>query len=269
MISVADRSLRVFEVDNDSAATEDLSGRSIAAAARRRSAQEIIRSLSAVNFSLAQARLEANEAIVEPEGNFEWSYRVAKRTLDIAGAVFFLILFSPLLVGVFVVLGFTTRGRPLIRQERIGHLGRRFPMYKFRTMRLDAEKLQHLVRNEHNGPIFKNRHDPRITRIGRILRRTSIDEMPQLVSVLVGHMSLVGPRPPLAKEVAQYKPWHRRRLAIKPGLTCLWQISGRSEIGFDQWVRMDIWYAQNQSLATDLKLLVRTPMSVLSCRGAY
>jgi lipopolysaccharide/colanic/teichoic acid biosynthesis glycosyltransferase len=221
------------------------------------------------DFSLAHARLEANEPIVEPEGNFEWSYRLAKRTLDVVGAVSFIVLFSPLLAGVFVVLWFTTKGRPIIRQERVGHLGRRFPMFKFRTMRLDAEKLQHLVRNEKSGPIFKNRHDPRITRIGRILRRTSIDEMPQLFNVLAGHMSLVGPRPPLAKEVAQYKAWQRRRLAIKPGLTCLWQISGRCEIGFDDWVRMDIWYAENQSLLTDLKLLVRTPMSVLSCRGAY
>jgi lipopolysaccharide/colanic/teichoic acid biosynthesis glycosyltransferase len=258
MISIANRSPRVSESESNSGPAD-----------QRRSSRDRAGSTTDVNFSLAQSRLQANEAIVEPEGNFQWTYRLFKRALDIIGAVLFLILFSPLLAGVFVVLWFTTKRRPLIRQERVGHLGRRFPMYKFRTMRLDAEKLQHLVRNEHNGPIFKNRRDPRITRIGRILRRTSIDEMPQLVSVLVGHMSLVGPRPPLAKEVAQYKAWHRRRLAIKPGLTCLWQISGRSEIGFDQWVRMDIWYAQNQSLLTDLKLLVRTPMSVLSCRGAY
>ena len=188
---------------------------------------------------------------------------------SISSVLLFIVLFSPLLAGVFVVLWVTTKGRPLIRQERVGHLGRRFPMFKFRTMRLDAERLQHLIRNEQSGPIFKNRRDPRITRIGRILRRTSMDELPQLFNVLAGHMSLVGPRPPLAKEVAQYKAWQRRRLAIKPGLTCLWQISGRCEIGFDEWVRMDIWYAQNQSLLTDLKLLVQTPMSVLSCRGAY
>ncbi len=179
-------------------------------------------------------------------------------------------LFSPILVGVWLVLCVTTKGKPIFCQERVGYLGRRFPMFKFRTMRLDADKMQRLVKNEHaSGPIFKNRRDPRITRIGRILRRTSIDEMPQLFNVLLGHMALVGPRPPLAKEVAQYKAWHRRRLSIKPGLTCLWQISGRSEIGFDQWVRMDIWYAQNQDLWTDIKLMVYTPLSVLSCRGAY
>ena len=143
-------------------------------------------------------------------------------------------------------------------------------MIKFRTMRLDADKVQHLVQNQHNdGPIFKNRRDPRITRIGRFLRKTSIDEMPQLFNVLAGHMSLVGPRPPVEKEVVQYKVWQRSRLAIKPGLTCLWQVSGRSEIGFEDWVRMDIWYARNQNFFTDLWLLIKTPWTVITGRGAY
>ncbi len=220
-------------------------------------------------FSLAQALLEQGQPIVEPEGNLRSSYRLTKRSIDILGSVALLLLLSPLLLTVFVILLFTTRGRPLIRQQRVGYLGRRFGMYKFRSMRLDADKLQHLVQNEHQGPIFKNRRDPRVTRIGRILRRTSIDELPQLFNVLAGQMSLVGPRPPLASEVAQYKPWQRRRLAVQPGLTCLWQVSGRSEIGFEDWVRLDIWYLRNQSLATDLKLLARTPLSVVSCRGAY
>ena len=223
----------------------------------------------AAPFSLAQWRLHRDEAFVQAEGNLRWSYQAAKRGLDIAGSALLIAALSPLLLVVYAVLFVSTRGRPLIRQERVGYLGRRFAMYKFRTMRLDAEKLQHLVVNEQNGPIFKNRRDPRITRIGRILRRTSIDELPQLFSVLLGDMSLVGPRPPLAREVAQYKAWQRRRLAIMPGLTCLWQVSGRSEIGFEHWVRMDIWYLQNQDLRTDLKLLIRTPLSVLSCRGAY
>ncbi len=227
------------------------------------------RSIADPKFSLARLRLEQNEPFVEAEGNLQWSYRIAKRALDIVGAMVAIVLLAPLLASVFIVLCFTTRGRPLIRQERVGYLGRRFGMYKFRSMRLDAEKLQHLVVNEKAGPIFKNRRDPRITRVGRILRRTSIDEMPQLFNVLLGHMSLVGPRPPLAKEVAKYKAWQRRRLAIQPGLTCLWQVSGRSEIGFDEWVRMDIWYLQNQNLRNDLHLLVRTPLCVLSCRGAY
>lgn len=229
-----------------------------------------IQSLPLPQFSLARFLLEHNEPFVEAEGNLRRSYRAVKRLLDIAGALSAIVLLSPILGATFIVLLITTRGRPLIRQERIGYLGRRFGMYKFRSMHLDADKLQHLVENDHSsGPIFKSRRDPRITRIGRILRRTSIDEMPQLFNVLAGHMSLVGPRPPLAKEVVEYKAWQRRRLAIRPGLTCLWQVSGRSEIGFDQWVRMDLWYLRHQSLKTDLNLLIRTPLSVISCRGAY
>ena len=189
--------------------------------------------------------------------------------MDIVGSLVFLVLLSPVLLGVLVILTVTTRGKPLFSQERVGLCGRRFRMFKFRTMRLDADKLQHLVQNEKDGPIFKNRVDPRVTRLGRWLRKTSIDELPQLVSVLIGHMSLVGPRPPVPKEVAQYKSWQRRRLSVKPGLTCLWQVSGRSDVGFEDWVRMDIWYATHQNLWNDLKLLVRTPLKVITCQGAY
>jgi lipopolysaccharide/colanic/teichoic acid biosynthesis glycosyltransferase len=206
---------------------------------------------------------------IRAEGNSSLEYQAEKRVLDIVGSVVLLILLSPILLAVLAVLAITTKGKPLFSQERVGHCGRRFRMYKFRTMRLDADKLQHLVQNEKNGPIFKNRCDPRVTRLGRWLRKTSIDEMPQLVSVLLGDMSLVGPRPPVPKEVAQYNPWQRRRLAVKPGLTCLWQVSGRSDIGFEDWVRMDIWYLRHQNLWTDLKLLVRTPLKVITCKGAY
>jgi lipopolysaccharide/colanic/teichoic acid biosynthesis glycosyltransferase len=191
------------------------------------------------------------------------------RAVDIAGALVLLVLLSPVMLVTFLVLLVTTRGKPLFRQVRLGWQGRPFAMYKFRTMVVDAEKRRHEIHNEKSGPVFKNRRDPRITRLGRILRKTSIDETPQLFSVLAGHMSLVGPRPPLAGEVARYEPWQRRRLAVRPGLTCLWQISGRSEIGFEDWVRMDIWYLRNQSLCTDLGLLVKTPWSVLTGRGAY
>jgi lipopolysaccharide/colanic/teichoic acid biosynthesis glycosyltransferase len=206
---------------------------------------------------------------VQPEGNHCPLYRVAKRTLDIMGGLVALTLFSPIMLVTLIVLTITTKGRPLFIQERIGYCGRRFPMIKFRTMRLDADKLQHLVQNEKNGPIFKNRRDPRITKIGRFLRSSSIDEMPQVFNVLAGHMSLVGPRPPIAKEVAKYQVWQSRRLAIQPGLTCLWQVSGRSEVGFEDWVRMDLWYAKNQNLKTDINLLVRTPISILTGKGAY
>jgi lipopolysaccharide/colanic/teichoic acid biosynthesis glycosyltransferase len=219
--------------------------------------------------STFQRRLAEGQAIVPAEGNRAWGYHAAKRAVDIAGALVLLVLLSPVMLVTFLVLLVTTRGKPLFRQERLGWQGRPFAMYKFRTMVLDAEKRRHEIHNEKSGPVFKNRRDPRITRLGRILRKTSIDETPQLFSVLAGHMSLVGPRPPLASEVARYQPWQRRRLAVRPGLTCLWQISGRSEIGFEDWVRMDLWYLRNQSLRTDLTLLVKTPWTVLTGRGAY
>ena len=220
-------------------------------------------------FSLFHRQFENNLPAVSIGGNASAEYQRAKRVVDILGALFGLVLLGPIMLLTLVVLTIATRGKPIFCQERVGHLGKRFRMFKFRTMRLDADKLQHQVVNEKDGPIFKNRRDPRITRLGRILRSTSIDEMPQLFNVLCGDMSLVGPRPPVAKEVVRYQPWQRRRLAVKPGLTCLWQISGRSEVGFDDWVRMDLWYLQNQNLWTDAKLLIKTPLKVLSCKGAY
>lgn len=207
--------------------------------------------------------------LIEAEGNRSFAYLATKRLLDIVGSLALLALLGPLMLVTYLTLMVTTRGRAIFCQERVGHCGRLFPMYKFRTMRLDALAMQAQVKNEKDGPVFKNRRDPRITPIGRILRSTSIDELPQLFNVLMGHMSLVGPRPPIAKEVAKYESWQFRRLAVKPGLTCLWQVSGRCEIGFTEWVKLDIWYVENQSLWNDIKLLVRTPLSVLSRRGAY
>lgn len=215
------------------------------------------------------AWLEGRKPLAHPNGNQSLVYLATKRVCDVIGAAVCLVLFAPIMLATFFVLMVTTRGRPIFCQERVGFCGRRFPMFKFRTMRLDADRIQSQVVNEKDGPIFKNRRDPRITKIGRFLRSTSIDEMPQLFNILLGHMSLVGPRPPVVKEVVQYKAWQFGRLGVKPGLTCLWQISGRSEIGFEDWVRMDLWYAEHQNLWTDLKLLVRTPLSVLSRRGAY
>jgi len=220
-------------------------------------------------ISLALVNLERGREFVLPEGNRSRSYLAAKRGFDLVAGLALLLLLSPIMFVTIVALSITTKGRPLFFQQRIGFCGRRFWMIKFRTMRLDAAELQEQVKNEKDGPIFKNRRDPRITRLGRFLRSTSIDEMPQLFNVLAGHMSLVGPRPPVAAEVAKYSAWHRRRLAVTPGLTCLWQISGRSEIGFEDWVRMDLWYLRNQNFFTDLKLLLQTPASVLSRRGAY
>jgi lipopolysaccharide/colanic/teichoic acid biosynthesis glycosyltransferase len=219
--------------------------------------------------SLFAERLAAGREIVAPQGNLSPAYRRAKRLLDLLLGLALLVLLSPVMIATCLVLLVTTRGKPIFCQTRLGYCGRPFRMYKFRTMYPDAERRQADVPNEQDGPVFKNRRDPRTTRIGRLLRVTSIDETPQLFNVLAGHMSLVGPRPPVVGEVAQYQPWQRRRLAVKPGLTCIWQVSGRSEIGFEDWVRMDLRYVRTQCLATDLKLLALTPWCVLNRRGAY
>lgn len=228
-----------------------------------------IRPLAEEPVSLALEKLRRGEPFIEPRGNLNRGYLLAKRIFDIVGALVLIVVLSPVMLATLLVLTITTKGHPLFFQDRVGYLGRKFRMAKFRTMRLDAARLQHLVSNEKDGPIFKNRRDPRITRIGRWLRKTSVDELPQLFNVLAGSMSLVGPRPPVPEEVARYEPWQRRRLAVKPGLTCLWQISGRSEIQFEEWVRMDLWYLKHQGLGTDLELLAKTPTSVISGRGAY
>jgi lipopolysaccharide/colanic/teichoic acid biosynthesis glycosyltransferase len=220
------------------------------------------------HVSLTDLRLAVGLPIVPAEGNRSRVYRTAKRAFDIFGALVLLGLFAPIMAAAWLVL-MLTGGKPLFRQVRLGYRGLPFVMYKFRSMLPDADRRLREVQNEKDGPIFKNRRDPRITRVGRFLRATSIDELPQLFNVLLGHMSLVGPRPPLAREVAKYEPWQRRRLAVKPGLTCLWQVSGRSEIGFEDWVQMDLWYIQHQNFLVDFMLLVKTPWSVLTRRGAY
>ena len=218
---------------------------------------------------LADHRLQEAWPLVAPGGNRSIGYRAVKRLFDVVGALGLLLLLGPIMLAVFLVLLVTTRGRPLFWQRRAGYCGRPFLMFKFRTMVADAARRQHEVENEKDGPIFKNRHDPRVTRLGRLLRKTSLDETPQLFHVLFGRMSLVGPRPLPVEEVDRSQPGQRHRLAVVPGLTCLWQVSGRSEIGFEDWVRLDLWYVRNQSLWTDLVLLARTPQCVITGRGAY
>lgn len=219
--------------------------------------------------SLIPQFLESDSPFVHMEGNLSPFYRTVKRLFDVAGALGLFVVLGPVMLTLLAILSITTRGKPFFCQRRVGYRGRLFTMIKFRTMRPDADMLQRHVANEKEGPIFKNRRDPRVTGIGRLLRKTSLDETPQLLNVLLGQMSLVGPRPLPVREVAQFRGWQCRRLAVKPGLTCLWQVSGRSEIGFEDWVRMDLWYVRNQSFITDCKLLLRTPLSVISGRGAY
>jgi exopolysaccharide biosynthesis polyprenyl glycosylphosphotransferase len=193
-----------------------------------------------------------------------------KRALDVAVASAGLFVTAPLLALVALAIKLSSRGPVLYRQERSGLRGRRFQLLKFRTMIDGAdtmcEQVAHL--NVMDGPVFKAPDDPRITRVGRILRRWSLDELPQLINVLRGHMSLVGPRPPIPAEVDQYQLWQRRRLAMKPGMTCLWQISGRSEIDFATWMELDLAYLDHWSLWLDVKILLLTVPAVLSGRGA-
>ena len=194
-----------------------------------------------------------------------------KRVLDIALASFLLLIGMPIAGMIALTIKLTSGGGSvLFRQTRCGLNGRSFTLYKFRTMVEGAEErrreLLHL--NEMNGPVFKLRSDPRVTRLGRLLRRFSLDELPQLWNVLRGDMSLVGPRPPIPEEVAQYKRWQRRRLAMKPGLTCLWQISGRNDLDFDRWMQLDLEYIDSWSPLLDLKILLKTVPVVLSGRGA-
>jgi lipopolysaccharide/colanic/teichoic acid biosynthesis glycosyltransferase len=159
----------------------------------------------------------------------------------------------------------------LFRQQRVGRNGAPFTLLKFRSMRVGAEEQldEVIALNEASGPIFKVRNDPRMTRVGRFLRRTSIDELPQMINVLRGEMSWVGPRPPIPQEVEKYEDWHRRRLEVSPGITGLWQVSGRSEIPFDEMVMLDIYYIENWSLGMDIRILLRTVPAVLTGGGAY
>ena len=197
--------------------------------------------------------------------------RAMKRAMDIVLAAAGLVLTAPLMALVALLIRWDSPGPILFRQVRVGRDGRLFTLYKFRSMRVGAEeekaRLQAL--NEATGPLFKIRDDPRLTRVGRLLRRLSIDELPQLWNVLRGDMSLVGPRPPVPSEVEQYQPWHRKRLAIDPGMTGLWQVSGRSELTFDEMVMLDLYYAENWSLWLDFKIILRTIPTVILGTGAY
>ncbi len=193
-----------------------------------------------------------------------------RRVVDVALALTLLLLLSPVLLAIAVGIKLTSPGPVLFRQVRCGLHGRRFTFLKFRTMRIDAERLKPLLEpfNEMDGPAFKMTNDPRVFPFGGFLRRTSLDELPQLWNILRGDMSFVGPRPSVVEEVNKYEPWQRRRLSMKPGLTCLWQINGRNELTFDEWMRLDLEYIDNWSLWLDLKIALMTIPAVLLGRGA-
>ncbi|HTM58199.1 MAG TPA: sugar transferase [Candidatus Udaeobacter sp.] len=197
--------------------------------------------------------------------------RGGKRVLDIIGSFCALVLSAPVLLLAALAIRLESGGPVFYKSTRIGRGGRPFTFYKLRSMVDGADRHRHHLThlNEADGPVFKICNDPRVTRVGRFLRSSSIDEIPQFFHVLSGDMSLVGPRPPLPEEVAQYEPWQMRRLNVRPGLTCLWQVNGRSRIGFQEWMRLDLEYIRRQSAMLDLKILLRTIPAVISREGAY
>jgi exopolysaccharide biosynthesis polyprenyl glycosylphosphotransferase len=221
------------------------------------------------NSRISAEPLGALEAPARPSW-FRYDTAV-KRALDLVMATLGLVATAPIWLAIVIAIKVDSAGPAIFVQDRVGHNGRRFRFYKFRSMHVDAERRLAELRaqNEVDGPVFKMRKDPRISSVGAFLRRTSLDELPQLLNVLKGDMSMVGPRPPLPREVEKYRPSDIVRLSVKPGLTCLWQIRGRSTVGFDTWMEYDREYVSNLSLALDLSILVRTVWAVLSCRGAY
>ena len=188
------------------------------------------------------------------------SYEVAKRILDFTVSLIALIILSPLLLIISILIATTSKGPVIFKQDRVGKDGKIFKMYKFRSMVVNAEELKAQLEkhNEMNGPMFKIKNDPRITKVGRFIRKTSIDELPQLINVLKGEMSLVGPRPSLPKEVKEFEPWMLERLNVLPGLTCYWQVMGRNEIEFNEWMKLDIKYVKERNFLLDLKLIFKT-----------
>ena len=196
---------------------------------------------------------------------------VIKRMIDMVGSLVLLTLFAPVMLIITILIRLDSEGPVIFAQKRIGRSGREFIAYKFRTMRVGADEEKATLNglNEARGPIFKIRNDPRRTRVGRWVRRTSMDELPQFFNVLKGDMSIVGPRPALPEEVEQYQEWHKRRLEIAPGITGLWQVSGRNELIFDEMVMLDIYYIENWTPWTDIWIMLRTIPTILFARGAY
>jgi len=264
--------------------------------AEARVRRELARRLSADVFNDASVRIHVHAPVASDIANEETSVdslinRVtvgkasvsasAKRAIDILGSALLLLLLAPLMIVAAALVKLTSKGPVFFKQPRVGRMAVPFMILKFRTMRVDVDHALHhefvtqfikssAFRQETSSDApFKIAHDPRITGVGRLLRKTSIDELPQLWNVLRGEMSLVGPRPPLHYEVEQYEAWHRRRvLDVKPGITGLWQVTGRSRTTFDEMVRLDLRYARSQSLWTDIKILLATPRAVVSGKGA-
>jgi len=239
--------------------------------------QGIIVRVQTAMFNLKIARWQSDEldgrpfVTIQSGPSSRWNL-IAKRLIDVCGSAVLLVGMAPILAIVALLIKLGSPGPVVFSQDRVGLNRRRFRLYKFRTMTDGADELQHRLEdlNEADGPVFKIRNDPRITRVGKFLRRFSIDELPQLFNVLKGDMSLVGPRPLPVRDVERINARsHKRRFSMKPGVTCLWQVNGRSDVSFDDWAVMDLEYIDKWSLALDLRILLQTVPTVLKGSGAY
>ncbi|MFR9239375.1 MAG: sugar transferase [Clostridium baratii] len=215
--------------------------------------------------------MKNNNAALDRECNNESiMYIFLKRLIDLLGSFIGLIVLSPIILIVSLFIKFESKGPVIFSQDRIGKDGKIFKMYKFRSMVVNAEELKEKLKeqNEMSGPMFKMKEDPRVTRIGKFIRKTSIDELPQLINVIKGDMSLVGPRPSLPKEVEQFEHWMMERLEVKPGLTCYWQVSGRNNIDFEDWMKLDIRYVREKNTLIDIKLIFKTVFVLFGDKNA-
>lgn len=216
--------------------------------------------------------MEEKQLEIESESSMEFSlYEVIKRLIDVVCSFLGLLVLSPLFIIIAIIIKTTSKGPVFFFQKRVGKNGKEFDMYKFRSMVVNAEELKEklVAQNEMSGPMFKMKDDPRVTKVGKFIRKTSIDELPQLWNVIKGDMSLVGPRPSLPKEVAQFEDWMHKRLEVKPGLTCYWQVSGRNNIDFEDWMKLDIKYVEEKSTWVDIKLIFKTVGVLLGDKNAH
>lgn len=211
-----------------------------------------------------------NKDLAKVTRNESFFYSFIKRVIDIVGSLVGLVVLSPILLIVAILIKFDSKGPILFSQIRVGKNGNEFKMYKFRSMVVDAEELKEKLqeKNERKGPMFKMKDDPRITKIGKFIRKTSIDELPQLINILKGEMSIVGPRPSLPKEVAQFDDWMLERLEVKPGLTCYWQVEGRDDIEFREWMELDVKYVRERNLKIDIVLIFKTVFVLFGDKNA-
>ncbi|WP_195265439.1 sugar transferase [Clostridium sp. 1001275B_160808_H3] len=206
-------------------------------------------------------RLQVEEQeIIQIERKENTLYEISKRALDVLASFLGLVILSPILIIVAILIKLESKGPAIFAQSRIGLNGEEFKMYKFRSMVQNAEELKEKLakQNEMSGPMFKMKNDPRVTKVGKFIRKTSIDELPQLLNILKGDMTLVGPRPSLPKEVEKFEPWMLKRLEVKPGLTCYWQVSGRNNIDFEEWMKLDLKYVNDMNFCLDIKLIFKT-----------